>query len=144
MYGYVPAGKLNVTGDPTDDPLVPGVHVVCLRAYAGEPPATSLLTVAVLPGTPVHNPIQFPNAVKSLSMFWAVANTLTIKFSYLVSDLSPGRTKFCTSIECAEVGGGQRPLRADRKHQHGETGPHIAVIEQRRQTFVDEVHEDLR
>jgi len=57
MYGYVPAGRFNVTGEPAPDPFVPAVHVVNCLVYAGDPPVASLNTVAVSPGGPVHTPM---------------------------------------------------------------------------------------
>jgi hypothetical protein len=62
MCVYVPAGTSMVTAEPTTTPSeAPGVHVVCLRAYAGEPPVASF--APSVPGLAVCREIQEPRSV---------------------------------------------------------------------------------
>jgi hypothetical protein len=63
MCVIVEAGTSTVTAVPLTTPPVELVQVVCLRAYAGEPPVLSFEGPAAVPGAPVVVPIHVPSTL---------------------------------------------------------------------------------
>lgn len=87
---YVPAGTSNVTCDPDEMPSEePAVHVVCLRAYAGDPPDASL--VPVEPGSAVCREIQVPRPVYAVARASFVALTAIANVGSSHKKSRPGR-----------------------------------------------------